>query len=126
MGPDSGQRVAWPNPASDWIVSDVSKLRIIDQALGDRVKERQQGLRRVGDFHEKRRPLMLLSFLLKCGVCGDGFSKVSEKHYGCSAARNKGACGNRLTVRQDKLEGLVLSALQERLMDPALCEEFCA
>ena len=102
------------------------ELRIVDQELWDRVKARQQGLRRNQAFHEKQRPRMLLSFLLKCGVCGGGFSKVSEKHYGCSAARNKGTCDNRLTVRQDELEGLVIAALQERLMDPALCEEFYA
>jgi site-specific DNA recombinase len=124
--PDNGRRVARLNPASEWIVKDVPELRIVDQELWDRVKARQQGLRRNRAFHEKQRPRMLLSFLLKCGVCGGGFSKVSEKHYGCSTARNKGTCGNRLTVRQDELEGLVLAALQERLMDPALLEEFCA
>jgi len=52
-------------------------------------------------------------------------SKISAHHYGCSTARNKGTCDNRLTIRQDELEGLVLSALQSRLMDPALLEEFC-
>ena len=71
-------------------------------------------------FHDKQRPRKLLSYLLKCGVCGGGVSKVSAHHYGCSTARNKGTCDNRLTVRQDELEGLVLSALQSRLMDPAL------
>ena len=124
--PDNGRRVARLNPASEWIVKDVPELRIVDQELWERVKARQQGLRRNRAFHEKQRPRMLLSFLLKCGVCGGGFSKVSEKHYGCSNARNKGTCDNRLTVRQDELEGLVLAALQERLMDPALLEEFCA
>jgi site-specific DNA recombinase len=43
----------------------------------------------------------------------------------CSTARNKGTCDNRLTVRQDELEGPVIGALQSRLMDPALCAEFC-
>ncbi len=124
--PDTGRRVARPNPQSEWIVKDVPALRIIDQVLWDKVKERQKRLRRATAFHEKQRPRKLLSFLLRCGVCGGGFSKVSEKHYGCSTARNKGTCDNRLTVRQDELEGLVLSALQERLMDPALLEEFCA
>jgi hypothetical protein len=30
---------------------------------------------------------MLLSYLLKCGCCGGGFSKVSQSHYGCSTAQ---------------------------------------
>jgi len=123
--PDTGKRVSRLNPESEWIVKDVPELRIIDDALWEKVKARQKGLRKLPEFHDKQRPRMLLSYLLKCGNCGGGFSKVSEHHYGCSTARNKGTCGNRLTVRQDELEGLVLAALQSRLMDPALCEEFC-
>jgi hypothetical protein len=57
--------------------------------------------------------------------CGGGFSKVSQNHYGCSTARNKGTCHNRLTVRQDMLEEVVIGALQSRLMDPPLLAEFC-
>jgi hypothetical protein len=50
---------------------------------------------------------------------------VSQNHYGCSTARNKGTCHNRITVRQDTLEGLVVGAVQSRLMDPTLLAEFC-
>lgn len=123
--PDTGNRVSRLNPESEWIVKDVPELRIVDQDVWETVKARQQGLRKLPEFHEKQRPRMLLSYLLKCGACGGGFSKVSQAHYGCSAARNKGTCDNRLTVRQDEVEGLVLGALQSRLMDPALLEEFC-
>ena len=123
--PDTGKRVSRPNDQSALIVTDVPQLRIIDQDLWKRVKERQQGLRNLPSFHDKQRPRMLLSYLLKCGCCGGGFSKVSQNHYGCSTARNKGTCDNRLTVRQNALEGLVIEALQSRLMDPALLTEFC-
>ena len=123
--PDTGKRVSRLNPELEWIVKDVPGLRIIDQALWDKVKARQAGLRKERAFHDKQRPRMLLSYLLKCGNCGGGFSKVSAQHYGCSTARNKGTCDNRLVIRQDELEGLVLAALKSRLMDPALCEEFC-
>src|SRR5690606_15145271 len=123
--PDTGKRVSRLNPEAEWIVKDVPELRIVDQDLWDRVKARQRGLRKLPEFHEKQRPRMLLSYLLKCGSCGGGFSKISATHYGCSTARNKGTCDNRLGVRQDELEGMVLSALQSRLMDPALLAEFC-
>jgi site-specific DNA recombinase len=123
--PDTGKRVSRPNNKSALIITDVPELRIIDQDLWERVKERQQSLRKLPSFHERQRPRMLLSYLLKCGCCGGGFSKVSQNHYGCSTARNKGTCYNRLTVRQDTLEGLVIGALQSRLMDPALLAEFC-
>ena len=123
--PDTGRRVSRFNDESALIVKDVPELRIIDQELWERVKERQGVLRKLPAFHEKQRPRMLLSYLLKCGCCGGGFSKVSQSHYGCSTARNKGTCSNRLVIRQDELEGLVIAALQSRLMDPGLLEEFC-
>ena len=124
--PDTGKRVSRLNPPEDWIVKDVPEMRIVDDALWEKVKERQRSLHHEKAFYDKQRPRKLLSYLLKCGSCGGGLSKVSAKHYGCSTARNKGTCDNRLTVRQDELEGLVLSALQSRLMEPALLEEFCA
>lgn len=123
--PDTGNRVSRLNPESAWITKDVPALRIVDQDIWDRVKARQRGLRTLPEFHQKQRPRKLLSYLLTCGCCGGGFSKVSQNHYGCSTARNKGTCANRLTVRQAELEGLVIGALQSRLMDPALCAEFC-
>jgi site-specific DNA recombinase len=123
--PDTGKRVSRANDESTLIITDVPELRIVDQDLWQRVKERQRGLRKLSSFHEKQRPRKLLSYLLKCGCCGGGFSKVSQHHYGCSTARNKGTCPNRLTVRQDTLEGLVIGGLQSRLMAPALLAEFC-
>lgn len=60
------------------------KQRLIDEALWEQVKERQQGLRRIPEFHERQRPRMLPSYLLKCGCCGGGFSKISQNRYGCS------------------------------------------
>ena len=38
----------------------------------------------------------------------------------------KGTCGNNLRIRQDVLEAAVLNSLEKHLMDPALCEQFCA
>ena len=124
--PDTGKRVSRLNPAEDWIVKDVPEMRIVDGALWEKVKDRQKNLRNEKAFYDKQRPRKLLSYLLKCGSCGGGLSKISAHLYGCSTARNKGTCDNRLTVRQDELEGLVLAALQSRLMDPTLVEEFCA
>jgi site-specific DNA recombinase len=77
-------------------------------------------------FWSKRRPRYLFSGLVRCGVCGGGFSKVSEAHFGCSTARNKGesVCGNRLTIRRDTLEVTVMDGLRSRLMDPDLFKVF--
>ncbi|WP_245639245.1 zinc ribbon domain-containing protein [Rubellimicrobium mesophilum] len=62
-----------------------------------------------------------------CGLCGSGFSKVGKNRFGCSAARNKGSaiCTSRATIRREDLEGRVLHALTEHLMDPELVAVFC-
>ena len=44
----------------------------------------------------------------------------------CFGAREKGTCGNRLTIRRDEVEARVLKALQEKLLRQDLFDEFCA
>ena len=124
--PDTGKRVSRLNDEKDWIRKDVPELRIIDQDLWDKVKEKQGEIRKQhSEFWGKQRPKNLFSYLLKCECCGGGYSKVSKDHFGCSTARNKGTCDNRLTIRQNKLEEAVLNALKEHLMDEELCKVFC-
>jgi site-specific DNA recombinase len=129
--PATGRRQARLNPESKWIVEEVPQLRIIDDPLWAAVKERQQGsrLRVMTDdksirSERARRANYLLSGLLKCGICGGGFSKISQSHYGCSTARNKGTCDNLLAIRRDKLEATVLDGLKHQLMHPDLVAAF--
>jgi site-specific DNA recombinase len=129
--PQSGKRIARPNPQSEWIVQEVPELRIVDNALWERVKacqkdsrasvRRQRGQVRP---EKARRPTYLLSGLIKCGGCGGGFSMVSLKHYGCSNARNRGTCGILQVIRRDVLEASVLAGLKQHLMAPELVKEF--
>ncbi len=124
--PDTGKRVARLNPKEEWVISDVPELRIVTQELWDKVRAKQVALSLKSTPHEKRRPKHLFSYLIKCGCCGGGFSKISALRYGCTTARNKGTCDNRITMAQDKLENTILSALQTHLMQPELVAEFCA
>jgi site-specific DNA recombinase len=43
----------------------------------------------------------------------------------CCGARYKGMCDNGLTIRRDEVEARVLKALQEKLLNQELFEEFC-
>jgi site-specific DNA recombinase len=131
--PTTGRRLGRVNPASEWIVENMEELRIIDSELWQSVKERQKVVRAsiaFGNDHTQpekaRRPAYLLSTLLRCGECGGGFSKRSEHHYGCSNARNRGTCSNRITIRRDILEASVLNGLKTHLMHPDLVKEFAA
>jgi site-specific DNA recombinase len=129
--PANGRRQARLNPEAKWIIEEVPHLRIVDDHLWNVVKERQRGSRLRIMTEDKgirseraRRPNYLLSGLLKCGACGGGFSKISQSHYGCSTARNKGTCDNLLAVRRDKLEATVLDGLKHQLMHPELVAAF--
>ena len=124
--PDTDKRVSRQNPPAEWVIQDVPELRLIDQALWDAVKERQRALAFAprdkaspNPLLDRRRPKHLLAGLAKCGVCGGGYTLISEHLLGCATARNKGTCDNRLNIRRDALETSVLSGLRAHLMDPA-------
>ena len=129
--PTTGKRIAFMNLASALVVMEVPELRIVDQKLWQRVKDRQTKSRSLlsdpilGNRPERaRRPVYLFSGLLKCSRCDGGFSMVGAKHYGCSNARNRGTCDNKLTLRRDWLEDTVLDGLKTSLMKTELLTEF--
>jgi DNA invertase Pin-like site-specific DNA recombinase len=133
--PDSGKRQARMNPETEWITEEVPHLRIIDDALWTRGKQRQGAIRddilteRAEDpgapkIERGHRPRYLLSGLLTCGCCGAGYIMISNTRYGCSAARNRGTCANRKTIARKDVEIRVLNGLQTRLMHPELIREY--
>ena len=63
---------------------------------------------------------------MHCGVCGGPLASVGRDYLACSAARGRGTCDNRSSVRRPEMEDLVLDALRHRLMAPELVEEFVA
>ncbi|MFV1877638.1 recombinase family protein [Nioella sp.] len=135
--PDTGKRQARMNPEAEWIAEEVPHLRIIDDALWSRVKQRQGAIR--DDILTERantpdapkierghRPRYLLSGLLTCGCCGAGYIMISNARYGCSAARNRGTCANKKTIARKDVETRVLNGLHTRLMHPELIREYIA
>jgi hypothetical protein len=132
--PDTGKRQARANPESEWVIQEAPELRIIDDELWQAVKARQgehkierdaNGHADVGAINYRRRPKYLFSSLTKCAFCGGGYSAISSALIGCSTARNKGTCDNRVNIRRDELETRVLNALRNRMLDPAIFAEFC-
>ncbi|WP_435171285.1 recombinase zinc beta ribbon domain-containing protein [Falsirhodobacter sp. 1013] len=134
--PETGKRQARPNPPEAWITEQVPELRIIDETLWQRVKDRQGAIREAmnpagvkmerPDIGRARRPEYLLSGLLTCACCGSGYSLLNHTRYGCSGARNKGAthCTNRATITKEDVEARVLGGLRERLLHPELIVAF--
>jgi DNA invertase Pin-like site-specific DNA recombinase len=131
--PATGRRQARLNPPEAWIIEEVPQLHIVEEALWEQVKLRQKAVRATAAPGlstrrpaDTRRPRYLLSGLIKCGLCGSGFSVISRNHLGCSGARARGICDNRLTIRREVLEESVLSGLKTHLMRPELVREFIA
>jgi DNA invertase Pin-like site-specific DNA recombinase len=130
--PTTGKRVSRLNGPDRWIVKDVPLLRIVPQDLWDAVKQRQQMLKRdtrpdarEKPFWARQRPRFLVSGLAKCGECGSSYVKISANLFGCAAARNRGTCGNRLNIRVEMLERIILDGLRNRLIEPDLFKAFC-
>ena len=131
--PATGKRVSRPNPRAEWVVETVPELRLIDQETWERAEARLGAIRAASGadtlppgFWARRRPRHVLTGKTFCGGCGGAFGAIGRDYLGCTAAHRQGVCANRGTVRRDALEDIILGALREQLMAPALVAEFVA
>ena len=125
--PDTGRRVSRVNPRAAWVVSDVSHLRIIDDALWLSAKQRQTATRQIAQqgLVRARRPIYVFSGMTICGTCGGGFTLSSRRTLRCFNASSRGTCANQRTITRQELEGRVLRAIQERFFAPGVFQAFC-
>jgi site-specific DNA recombinase len=72
--------------------------------------------------------MFLFSGLLKCALCGGNLVIVSghapgrHPKYGCSQHHYRGACPNVLMVRRNLLEEMLLSGLQQQVLQPEVIQ----
>jgi hypothetical protein len=128
--PETGRKVSKDRPGTDWMYVEVPEWRIVSEELWNeahgRIVEvsRRFGAKRLGGLHRTQRSRSyLFSGLLVCGCCGSriviisGQGKRGYVRYGCPSHRYRGVCSNALTIRQDRLEKQLVSALEERILD---------
>ncbi|HUT51448.1 MAG TPA: hypothetical protein VM325_19140 [Alphaproteobacteria bacterium] len=65
-----------------------------------------------------------MSGLIRYGECGANYAAVVRDYLACGAARGKGICSNRRSVRRRSLEILIVDGLKDRLMQPELVKAF--
>jgi site-specific DNA recombinase len=130
--PDTGKRVSRPNPESEWVISQVPALRIVDdeqwaavQARYTTVQKKWKTAEPGRRFRQFVRPKYLFTGMTKCGECGAGFVVYYRDRLGCFGTRERGTCTNTLTIRRQEVEERVLTALQEKLLRKDFFEEFC-
>ena len=111
------------------------ELRIIDDDLLSRVKDRQSSVRaKIDTTHAtstnnrntSHRAKYLFSGLLKCGCCSGSYTLMNKTKYGCAVARNKGTCSNRALIKRTDMEARVLDGLKTKLLDPTMLAAFVA
>ena len=130
--PDTGKRVSRINPVEDLVVESVPDLRIVDRVLWDSVVAKLESTRagpvskkiRQSRFWEHKRPTHLLSGRSFCGVCGGHFAALGRDYLACSNARRFSSCSNTKSLRRQRLELIVLEALQNDLMKPEAIAAF--
>ena len=130
--PSTGRRVSRMNPEAQWVRHVCPELRLVDVATWYAVQHRLGKLRcKAGvdapnrdRFWERRRAMHLLTHKVHCGRCGGVMSNVGRDYLACSAARRQGMCTNTRGIRRQELDHLIVDALRNRMMDPALFAEF--
>ncbi len=127
--PSTGRRVSRRNPPTAWVITSVPDLRIVPDDLWATAKARQVETRHLltpgTNLGRVRRPAYLFSGLTKCGVCGSSYTMCSKNRLACAGARDRGICTNRRTIRREEVEARVLKAMEQRLWNQELFEEFC-
>ena len=125
--PATGKRISRVNPESDWQMTTVPHLRIVDaetfKAAQTRMDERS---------HEApakaRKPRHLLSGLLRCGCCGGAMVLKDRDSKGrrvyCAPMHQGSGCPNGRAYYLDDIERRVLAGLDEQLKDPRAIERF--
>jgi site-specific DNA recombinase len=129
--PKTGRRVSRPQPEENWTITEVPELRIIDDELWHRVKERQEVntivMPRDGDnramnrVHRKVHPL---SGVLICGCCGGPMAITAKNRYGCSGYRASRTCDNGRTIPRKEVEDRVFEGLRVGLLNSDYLDAF--
>ncbi|MDO6693824.1 recombinase family protein [Aliiglaciecola sp. 3_MG-2023] len=114
--PTTGKRLQRPNPESEWVITEVPTLQIVDKEVWEAAKLKQKQLSvKSSNAKPVMRPRHLLSQLIICEQCGSSFTLINKERYGCSRAKNKGTCSSAITVKKDILETTVIDIVKNEL-----------
>ena len=64
----------------------------------------------------------MFSALLTCGQCGARYTSRDAKFYSCSGSLNGRACSNKIGVRRDLVERLLLAEIKAGVSSQAIVE----
>lgn len=124
--PGTGRRRYVANPEEDWTRTHLPELRIVDDALWQKVQARHRRQRaeravrsstrkkpkeRILDTHNQH----ALTGWVKCGWCGGQKSVANASRYLCSTHRYAKKCKNSRGTKESVLMAATFEALRERV-----------
>ncbi len=116
--PDTGKRIRRSRPRSEWLEYRDESLRIVSHELFEKAQKRSQDISNPdGRLKHGGKVKYLLSGLLKCDECGANYILTSKTSYQCSGSVG-GACSNRVRVRRDHVEKVILDPICQELLSP--------
>ncbi|RCS59942.1 recombinase family protein [Parvibium lacunae] len=124
--PDTGKRVRIDRPKEEWQIMERPELRIIDDALWQKVRNRIDKPSLKGGSKGAGRPARtLFGGLLTCHQCGGPMIAVNAHKYGCANHKDRGdaVCDSKLLVSREKTDQRLLSLVREELLSPAALVE---
>lgn len=116
--PKTGKHKKRKRPKHEIVEIEMPWLRIVPDDLFERNQERIQE-RSFEMPHRNRRPDYLLTWKVRCGVCGAPYAMVTSK-MGCTARRLKACINKHAASIWIRLERVVLDGLPDRLCTPEL------
>ncbi|MEG3170367.1 recombinase family protein [Sphingomonas sp. LB3N6] len=97
---------------SEWVEVAVPDLRIIDDALFEAARseiERRKHPVTASSSVGSKRVKHLLSGLICCSCCGANYAISGKNHYRCAGQKERGTCGNRVSVPDSDYEPVYLA-----------------
>ncbi|WP_436286797.1 recombinase family protein [Sphingomonas trueperi] len=104
---------------SEWVKIAVPDLRIVDDALFEAAQAEIRKRKRASSAASpagRNRAKHLLSGLIRCSRCGSNYTISGKDYYRCAGQKERGTCGNEISVRKGPLETATLAILQEHLL----------
>ena len=121
--PNTGKRVSRSNPESEWVTEDVPHLRIIAQAIWDKVQERKNKYANQRP-EQSNRSRTLIQGLVICDECGGKYTQKNKDYIYCMNAKEAGTCSNKKGIKRKYIEDKLLSSLSSILNDQHFIEIF--
>ena len=119
--PDTGARQRICRPESEWKITEMPELRIVDDSLWQAVRNRMgaPGKKIIG-----RKATTLFGGLMTCPYCGGSIVAVNARSYGCTKRKDRGetVCKGILFPRAEADKNLMNILQDAMLTDDAIHE----